>query len=206
MKTRKNFTLVELLIVIAIMAILISMLLPALFKAREKALAIQCTGNLKQVMTAILMYGNDYDSRLPQDNVIGLSGQPYWKWQDFLLFYLHPSMKPFYNGSYLINNEKPVAPLNCPGQKEISYANRYSHYGINYYMMGTTVLRVRRPSERIVLLESTENTRVSNNSFALRHELSSGGAWVDGHVGLPRRYQIPVTAWNVYFWGQNINN
>ena len=59
------FTLVELLVVIAIIAILAALLLPSLNSARDKAKSIKCTGNLKQLTSAFLMYAGDNGDMLP---------------------------------------------------------------------------------------------------------------------------------------------
>ncbi len=62
---QRGFTLIELLVVVAIIALLISILLPSLAKAREQAKKVKCMSNLKQVGTAMLQYFTDNGEWFP---------------------------------------------------------------------------------------------------------------------------------------------
>ena len=74
---RAGFTLIQLLVVIAIIAILAAILFPVFAQAREKARAISCLSNLKQTGLAWSMYTQDYDEIIPPQH-IGAGRAGYW--------------------------------------------------------------------------------------------------------------------------------
>ncbi|MBT4820807.1 MAG: DUF1559 domain-containing protein, partial [Lentisphaerae bacterium] len=74
MPLRERFTLVELLVTIAIIAILAALLLPALNQAREKTRRVSCMANLKNIGIAIRSYATSFEEQYPNgDNAAGLN-------------------------------------------------------------------------------------------------------------------------------------
>ena len=108
MRKRENFTLIELLIVIAIISILAALLLPALNKARSSARRSACAGNQRQLFQALILYTNDYDGWLPQ--VKNSLGQ-YVYWANR---YLHQAMDQVDDVNQTVGKLMPRGLYFCP--------------------------------------------------------------------------------------------
>src|SRR4051812_39645087 len=82
---RRAFTLVELLVVVGIIAVLISLLLPSLNRARESARQVQCLSNLRQISMATISYCNNNKGKYPgragqADSIFNGDPKKNWGW------------------------------------------------------------------------------------------------------------------------------
>ena len=125
----REFTLVELLVVIAVIAILAGMLLPALNSARAKAHAISCVSNMKQIGVAAIGYVQDNDGYWCPAAAHGPT-YPNSSWNDDInyennwLALLWPSLK---SGTFPTDNAPLKSPAICPGgEKDIFYFQKKS--------------------------------------------------------------------------------
>lgn len=139
---RRGFTLIELLVVVSIIALLVSILLPAMSKAREQARGILCSHNLKQCGLAIRMYAMDYDGYHSPQHI------PYkCDWSTVVLGYLSGGSIDASYRAY--QNPDPDAwdIIYCPTMKAKGHRGNsqpitgfYTNYSINVHTFGAFVI------------------------------------------------------------------
>lgn len=206
------FTLIELLVVIAIIAIIAAMLLPALSKARERARATTCLGNLKQLGSGMNMYCGDWNGYFPAS----LSGTPPF----------YDNLAPYTNADPAKYKYKPFLKRGihaCPSDyRRIAFSyetssSKTGSYGLCFYTRWNLfppddcsmvkIAMIRRPSHQIYMMDSaglevgkeSKSQHFSVNTYPFkpdadfsaggidfRHEQAAGTVWVDGHTSSER--------------------
>lgn len=151
----KKFTLLELLIVIAIIMILTGVLLPALVKARERGRRAACMGNLKQLSTASMIYVGDHDETLflattNNHNLIGGYRDDSSKTRGSIPFFY----SKYLGGKLMKDGNIPrvgqTKGFICPSSERKNgdyYFSSYAYYlgsAIDYRMTVSSVMRYHR--------------------------------------------------------------
>ena len=176
----RAFTLVELLVVLAIIALLIAMLLPALKKSKEQANRVQCGSNMKQIGVALQLYSQDYRGAFPAPAV---GARP----EDWIYWHRNRDVNKGPLVKYFGNKFKPALYV-CPSDETITHPGtdpyKYS-YTMNYNMTGypypgptwTRVpvrqTQVRQSSTKILLIDESSET-IDDGAWAPQNYRTDG--------------------------------
>lgn len=177
----KFFTLIELLIVVAIIAVLCALLLPALNGARSKANIISCLNNAKECGRQMLMYANDSHAWIP----VGVNtGDPHSNWHETLLAF-------GYHGKKKSNCQKN-AICRCPGDPD---------FGIAYWTIDGAKLTEKGGKKTSLAPGSGFNSdgiNIASFPSPSTTVMFTEGAWMNGE-GKPVYRYFPSGVWSTYY-------
>lgn len=210
MKTRHGFTLMEVLLAVAIVTVLVAILLPTAGSFRDRANTVTCTSNLKALWSAQRSYQSDH-----ADNFITYTDADGWAWTAKLMDqgYLSKQTKalfcPAFSKATDLETPEKVASRSG-GNGDANRRGTYSHYGYNIYHVGGSTRyggkeyayvpargsQITQPSRTILFIDNiyTPGADKPRGSFMVmdredtshvpdpRHQGRFQIIFVDGHV------------------------
>jgi prepilin-type N-terminal cleavage/methylation domain-containing protein/prepilin-type processing-associated H-X9-DG protein len=161
-KKSAAFTLVELLVVLAIIGILAGLLLPALAGGQAKARNVVCINNLRQLGLATRLYAGDNSGRLPCAEILPTDpitpAQPLGRICDVLASYLG-------RASGVTTN--PATVFKCPADRTRLFATEGSSYEWNADLNGQPIDEIRTKNDFMFLLNTNTGQLAWSTNFAV---------------------------------------
>ncbi|HID06580.1 MAG TPA: DUF1559 domain-containing protein, partial [Armatimonadetes bacterium] len=200
------FTLIEFLVVIAIIAILAAILFPVFAKAREKARTASCQNNIKQILLALFQYANDYDEKFPYWRTQCWGGwqvqspresRPFWT----------TKVQPYIKNEQVFmcpSTERAGWPSHCwPGAVRTSYG--YNELIQNDCCGYTKLAKFKYPAESVLVADSL-------NAFFPPH-CGGGCSWIHPWIAFPTGFDrgqlksnpsADYSDWTIHNGGSNL--